>query len=103
MSDIRASAIKALKALECPPGGRDLNQMSLAVDDALLILRSALSKQIGPVAWMHNSIDGNVITHRPFDIDLHPERWTALYPEPKPCPTCESLARTVMMDQTGQA
>jgi|LakMenEpi03Aug12_release.lakeMendotaPanAssembly.Ray.scaffolds.fasta_scaffold3330454_2 hypothetical protein len=23
--------------------------------------------------------------------------------EPKPCPTCEALARTVMMDQTGRA
>ncbi|HSG20819.1 MAG TPA: hypothetical protein VLA31_08630, partial [Burkholderiaceae bacterium] len=28
-------------------------------------------------------------------------RWTALYSEPRPCPTCEALARTVMMDQTG--
>ena len=32
-----------------------------------------------PVAWMHNFIEGNVITHRPADIDRHPERWTALY------------------------
>lgn len=25
-----------------------------------------------------------------------------LYATPKPCPTCEALARTVMMDQTGR-
>jgi hypothetical protein len=54
-----------------------------------------------PVAWMHNSIRDNVIAHRPADLNRHPERWTALYPAPQPCPTCESLARTVMMDQTG--
>ena len=26
----------------------------------------------------------------------------ALYATPQPCPTCEALARTVMMDQTGR-
>ena len=55
----------------------------------------------GPVAWMHNCIEDNVIAHRPSDLKRHPERWTALYPAPQPCPTCQSLARTVMMDQTG--
>lgn len=55
-----------------------------------------------PIAWMHNFIDGVVIPHRPNDIDRNPHRWTALYAEPKPCPTCEALARTVMMDQTGR-
>jgi len=54
-----------------------------------------------PVAWMHTSIRDNIISHRPADLKRHPERWTALYPAPQPCPTCESLARTVMMDQTG--
>lgn len=59
------------------------------------------AKQISePVAWMHNSIDGNVIAHRPADLDRHPERWTALYKEPSSCPTCEALSRAVMMDQT---
>jgi|GEM_PF-6298097 len=53
-----------------------------------------------PVAWMHKMIDDVVIGHRPADIDRHPDRWTALYLEPKPCPTCEALARTVMCDQT---
>jgi hypothetical protein len=54
-----------------------------------------------PVAWMHNSIEDNIIPHKPADLKRHPERWTALYPAPPPCPTCQALARTVMMDQTG--
>ena len=53
-----------------------------------------------PVAWMHNSIRGNVIAHRPADIDRNPDRWIALYKIPPPCPTCEALSRTVMLDQT---
>ena len=35
-----------------------------------------------PVAWMHNSIRGNVIAHRPADIDRNPDRWIALYTTP---------------------
>jgi hypothetical protein len=53
-----------------------------------------------PVAYIHNFIDGVVITHRPNDIDRYPDRWTALYKDPTPCQTCQALARTVMMDQT---
>ena len=54
-----------------------------------------------PVAWIHNFIDGGIsIGKRPADLNRHPDRWTALYKEPKPCPTCEALARTVMLDQT---
>ena len=53
-----------------------------------------------PVAWMHKHIENNIITHRPADLDRHPDRWEALYKTPPPCPTCEALARTVMMDQT---
>ena len=54
-----------------------------------------------PVAWIHNFIEGGIsIGKRPSDLERHPDRWTALYKEPKPCPTCEALARTVMLDQT---
>ena len=54
-----------------------------------------------PVAWIHNFIEGGIsIGKRPADLNRHPDRWTALYKEPKPCPTCEALARTVMLDQT---
>ena len=53
-----------------------------------------------PVAWIHNFIDGGFTKSRPNDIDRYPDRWAALYKDPTPCPTCEALARTVMMDQT---
>jgi hypothetical protein len=54
-----------------------------------------------PVAWIHNFIEGGIsIGKRPADLERHPDRWTALYKNPKPCPTCEALARTVMLDQT---
>lgn len=69
-------------------------------DDAVKALRQALETEQEPVAWMHNFITGNVITHIPADIGRHPERWTALYKDPTPCKTCESLAMAVMNDQT---
>jgi hypothetical protein len=37
-----------------------------------------------PVAWMHTSIKDNVIAHKPADLKKHPDRWTALYPTPRP-------------------
>jgi hypothetical protein len=53
-----------------------------------------------PVAWLHTKIEGVVVPHRPSDLNKHPDRWEALYKTSPPCPTCESLARTVMLDQT---
>jgi hypothetical protein len=53
-----------------------------------------------PVAWMHTKLDGVVVPHQPADLSRHPDRWEALYRTPPPCPTCEALARTVMLDQT---
>ena len=61
------------------------------------------SLQVEPVAWMHNMIEGVAVTHKPLDLERHPERWVALYKNPTPCKTCEALARTVMMDQGGTA
>jgi hypothetical protein len=37
-----------------------------------------------PVAWMHTSIEDNIISHKPADLKRHPERWTALYAAPRP-------------------
>ena len=63
--------------------------------------REALAQTQEPVAWIHNFIDGGIsIGKRPADLERHPDRWTALYKDPKPCPTCEALCRTVMLDQT---
>ena len=67
---------------------------------AITALRQALETEQEPVAYLHNFIEGNVITHIPADIGRHPERWTALYKDPTPCKTCESLAMAVMNDQT---
>lgn len=72
------------------------------VDKAITSLSQAIeqAEKQEPVAWLHTKIEGIAVPHRPADLDKHPDRWTALYPESKPCPTCEALARTVMMDQT---
>jgi hypothetical protein len=52
-----------------------------------------------PAAWMDEF--GNVF---PLGAQRGPkylnEPMTPLYTTPQPCPTCEALARTVMMDQT---
>ena len=87
----------ALEALERDP----LSHAGLVSrKQAITALRQALETEQEPVAWMHNFITNNVITHIPADIGRHPERWTALYKNPTPCKTCESLAMAVMNDQT---
>ena len=87
----------ALEALESDP----ISHAGLVSrKQAITALRQALETEQEPVAWMHNFITNNVITHIPADIGRHPERWTALYKDPTPCKTCESLAMAVMNDQT---
>ena len=85
----------ALEALESDP----ISHAGLVSrKQAIAALRQALETEQEPVAWMHNFITGNVITHIPADIGRHPDRWTPLYTTP--CQTCVSLAMTVMNDQT---
>ena len=73
---------------------------SMQVD---LTAKAALAQpEQEPVAWMHTKLDGVVVPHQPADLSRHPDRWEALYKTPPPCPTCEALARTVMLDQTGR-
>ena len=95
----------ALEALE-PDRNRDHWEVARDRQKAITDIRQqiALLKQQSadePVAWMHNMIEGVAVTHKPLDLERHPERWAALYKNPMPCKTCEALARTVMMDQTG--
>jgi hypothetical protein len=86
---------QALEALESDP----ISHAGLVSrKQAITALRQALETEQEPVAWMHNVIEGNVITHIPADIGRHPERWTPLYTAP--CQTCQSLAMAVMNDQT---
>ena len=99
------SSISAMQlALEALEDANDVARMEFSDEDyyseAINALRQALETEQEPVAWMHNFIEGNVITHIPADIGRHPERWTALYKDPTPCKTCESLAMAVMNDQT---
>ncbi len=85
----------ALEALESDPIS---HAGIVSRKQAITALRQALETEQEPVAWMHNVIEGNVITHIPADIGRHPERWTPLYVAP--CQTCVSLAMAVMNDQT---
>ena len=68
------------------------------LEGVITVLRQALETEQEPVAWLHNFIEGNVITHIPADIGRHPERWIPLYASP--CQTCQSLAMAVVNDQT---
>ncbi len=78
-----------------------LEQAKRNTTESIAALRERLAQpEQEPVAWMHNYIEDNVITHRPADLDRYPDRWDALYETPPPCQTCQALARTVMMDQT---
>jgi hypothetical protein len=56
-----------------------------------------------PVAYMSHNKENFVSAD---DVGNSVPNWTDYYPTPlyatpPPCPTCEALARTVMMDQTG--
>ena len=67
-------------------------------------LRTAIeaAEKKEPVAWRYQ----NGITETEYLVwqkGTGGRNWTPLYAEPLPCPTCQSLARTVMMDQTGKA
>ena len=69
----------ALEALESDP----ISHAGLVSrKQAITALRKALETEQEPVAWMHNFIEGNVVTHIPADIGRHPERWTPLYTAP---------------------
>ena len=71
------------------------------IKTAIAAVKEALAQpEQEPVAWLHTKIEGVAVPHRPADLDKHPDRWEALYKTPSPCPTCEALARTVMLDQT---
>jgi len=93
---------QALNALEECRRDPRLKYEHSVYDKIITALRTAIAEaeKQEPVAWMHRHIDGNVITHKPADLNRHPDRWTPLYKNPTPCETCQALARTVMMDQT---
>jgi len=88
--------------IEGMPGNEPWEETKRLAETAITSLRKAIEQAEKPVAWMHTKIEGVAVPHRPADLDKHPDRWESLYKTPPPCPTCEALARTVMMDQTGR-
>ena len=100
--DYREGQLDALKAV------------SEDVKPAIASLRQAIAKLESqePVAWMYDwtTSEGeflqNWTTSEAETLrDTEPTIITnvrPLYATPQPCPTCEALARTVMMDQTGR-
>ena len=100
MIEVLKQAIEALEYFD--ERAATINEIQMA-RPVLLHLRQAIKELESqePVAWVNNFIEGGIsIGKRPSDLDRHPDRWTALYKDPKPCPTCEALCRTVMLDQT---
>jgi len=75
------------------------NNTLKAADAAITALRERLAQASQePVLWMMP--DGN--TADKWALQFYGgQKGKPLYTTPQPCPTCESLARTVMMDQTG--
>jgi hypothetical protein len=85
---------QALEALEDHATQYPHMQKGYTVD-AITALRTAIEQAekhdptgknylpVEPVGWMHNQIEGVVITHRPADVDRHPERWERIYKECK--------------------
>jgi len=58
-----------------------------------------------PVVWMYQDKSTHEVRfqkHMRGFVDHGATYETPLYTTPPPCPTCEALARTVMMDQTGR-
>ena len=67
-------------------------------------LRSEQPAQQEPVAWGIIASNTGRICQVELDADEieghNPKYIVPLYTSPPPCPTCEALARTVMLDQT---
>jgi len=93
---LRAAAESALAIMK-----RNADRIDFDKEIADLEVALAKPKQ-DPVAWRYQ----NGITETEYLVwkkGTGGRNWTPLYAEPLPCPTCQSLARTVMMDQTGKA
>ncbi len=71
-------------------------------------LKEAQDKKLAqqePVAWRYRwSVEGGnwVWNYATYIERQKNDRCEPLYTTPPPCPTCEALARTVMLDQTGR-
>ena len=92
----------ALEALETPRPFDDYPPLWRAykktINEAITAIKKALAQPYQePVAWMCQSAGYIALAHNKPDQSLNP---LPIYLAPPPCPTCEALARTVMLDQT---
>jgi hypothetical protein len=91
---------KTMYHIETPPVESLEEQMRRIAYKAITAIKQALAAPVQePVAWMDEF--GNVF---PLGAQRGPkylnEPMKPLYTTSPPCPTCEALARTVMLDQT---
>ena len=68
-------------------------------NERLGLYKDAYAEQ-EPLAWI--STGPASMIHWTSDKPAYGDDWVPLYTTPPPCPTCEALARTVMMDQRTQ-
>ena len=94
----------ALEALEADPLEMvaDVDgHMVFLKDKAITAVKEALAQpEQEPLAWI--STGPATMIHWTADKPAYGDDWVPLYTTPPPCPTCEALARTVMMDQRTQ-
>lgn len=112
MTDKKTEALKLAQAFicwiqfgECRTEHHEGPIPTAAQVDAAL--REALAEQPAqqePVAWGIIASNTGRICQVELDADEieghNPKYIVPLYTSPPPCPTCEALARTVMLDQT---
>jgi hypothetical protein len=79
--------------------------MRISLEDAAVratykVMAELAQPEQEPVAYLCE----NAVGHKYFRWKKPSSAYkpVALYTIPPPCPTCEALARTVMMDQTGR-
>ena len=89
----------ALEALEADPLEMvaDVDgHMVFLKDKAITAIKEALAQpEQEPVAWI--STGPARMIHWTSDKPAYGDDWVPLYTTPPPCPTCEALARTVMI------
>jgi len=81
--------------------GGENNQCMVFARETITAIKEALAQpEQEPVAYLCE----NAVGHKYFRWKKPSSAYkpVALYTIPPPCPTCEALARTVMMDQTGR-
>jgi hypothetical protein len=103
MNDLRTAAQQALEFIKVTNARSEFWLVPESnLNKTVKALKTALEQpEQEPVAWRHwLLVDGERFPQLTLvprtDID------EPLYTTPPPCPTCEALARAVMMDQTGR-